>query len=248
MQHSINRTDTLRLFIHQLDLSGSDLQDSSSIGFLATEEHKRPKYPLSSPSDLDWVMKILKEDVRDNIDASKMDVILWIASRRSSFETMKKLLADLYSLCRNLERLTWTPLHYCVWFQDYTFASSLARQGVDLHSAALHDFWSKKKESPTSISLYSSTAFSAWRKVLEDENVPLEDFIMLELQHGCLKSEGWNKYSLLKVFALDFQPADYPEYGCEKYITPYREFSGNRLAANPTADHFWPSFGRVSQP
>jgi len=171
-------------------------------------------------------MKILKDSIRENVSASEMAFILWELSLHWNNEDMKAVLADLSSPTRIAGWSGWTPLHYCVCFRDYIHARSLVQQSANIHSTALSNRWSPTEESPTSLSLYSSAAFLAWRQILEDEQLPFEDFITQELQEGPLKSQNWNKSSLIRVFTLDFKAAVFPdEHRCE-----YCHYVGRRFS------------------
>jgi hypothetical protein len=233
----------LRLFIHQADLSEPGDHDWDSIQLLANQQDREciedSRY-MPGLSSFTWVVKMLKSSIRENIDATKMATILWETSLHWSNKDMKAILADLPSPTHIAGWIGWTPLHYCVWFQDYIPARSLVQQSAIIHLMALEIYWSPVEESPTSISLYSSTAFLAWRQLLEAEQLPFEDFITQELQGGRLKSENWNKYSLMQVFTLNLEPAVYPDHHCELCNESSRSFSLVEIAWQDILQQFNP--------
>jgi hypothetical protein len=191
-------------------------------------------------SSFTWVVKMLKDSIRENLDADKMTYILWETSFHRSSKDMKAVLADFKSPKNNLEWTGWTPLHYCAWFQDYIAADSLVQQGAKLHSIALEVFWSPIEKSPTSISMYSSAAFLAWRQLLEDQQLPLEEFITQELRQGPPKSQNWDKCSLMQVFTLSLKPAVYPDHCCEWCETSFERFSMVEIAWQDILEQFNP--------
>jgi len=83
---------------------------------------------------------MLKDSIRENVDASEMATILWETSLHWSNEDMKAVLADLNNPSQIAEWIGWTPLHYCVWFQDYISARSLVQQSAKIHSTAFEPY------------------------------------------------------------------------------------------------------------
>lgn len=134
----------------------------------------------------------------------------------------------------------WTPLHYFVWFQDYVEARSLVQQSAGAHSAAYQEDFSPVEESPTSISLYSSAAFFAWRQVLEDVQLPFEEFVIQEFQRNPLGSMNWDKGSLMQVFTLKPNHAVYPWRPCERCIVNDEDFSLVEIAWQNILQRFNP--------
>jgi len=150
----------------------------------------KPSIDIPTPS-LTWVVtNSLKDDVRRYSEAAHQAYILWKLSSRCDDEEYKAL----YAYCSNsFTDRNWTgfqSLHFAIAFHDFSSTLSIVQQGADIYGAAPCLFWSPIKESPTSVSLRSSASFSIWRNVLREENIPLENFITQELQHGHIKSEG----------------------------------------------------------
>ncbi|KAH7409134.1 hypothetical protein BKA64DRAFT_388235 [Cadophora sp. MPI-SDFR-AT-0126] len=226
---SASLINILRLFIHQADLSELGNYDWWGIDNLANGQARESSQDCRyTPrlSSLTWVVETLKESITENIDAVAMASILAQVGEHWTRNDMKVLLAEFGGLGTNTNWNGYTPLHYCVWFQDYITARSLVQQGAQIHSIASNIFWNPVGESPTSIALYSSTAFSAWRQLLEDEQLLCEEFISRELQQWPLRSQHWDKDSLMQVFAsnLSLAPAAYPNEYCRRcspsYIAP----------------------------
>lgn len=189
------------------------------------ELYAEDEYP-SGLSSLAWILQSSRDDKGDITNPEDTSSILWNTTLDWDIKDIRLLLADLkvdHSI-DIAEGTDWTPLHYYVCFRDDALTRSLVHLGTDLHATGKDSWWSTGNESPTSLSLYSSVAFAAWRQVLEEEHVSLESFIARELQNTRLLSEGWNAQSLMQVFMLNFQPSVYSEHRCEKCLRYGRGF------------------------
>jgi len=223
---SVNKIDVLRLFIHQADFSEPRNQDLECLSTLAYGELYAEDEYSSGLSSLAWILQSSRDDKEDTINPEDTSSLLWNTTLNWDIKDIRLLLADLkvdHSI-GIAEGTDWTPLHYYVCFRDDALTRSLVHLGTDLHVTGKDPWWSTVNESPTSLSLYSSVAFAAWRQVLEEEHVSLESFVARELQNTRLLSEGWNAQSLMQVFMLNFQPSIYSEHRCEKCLRYGRGF------------------------
>jgi len=78
---------------------------------------------------------------------------------------------------------------------------SVLSKGPDLYRMSVdHDF-TPHEESPTSLSMYSSWAFRNWLDGLDSIQVDLEEFVEQELERNHAVHAGWEKETLLDLFA-----------------------------------------------
>jgi hypothetical protein len=223
---SVNKIDVLRLFIHQADFSEPRNQDWDCLSTLEYGELYAEDEYSSSLSSLAWILQSSRDDRGDITNPEDTSSILWNTTLNWDIKDIRLLLADLkvdHSI-GIAEGTDWTPLHYYVCFRDNALTRSLVYLGADLHATGKDSWWSTVNESPTSLSLYFSVAFAAWRHVLEEEHVSLESFVARELQNTRLFSEGWNAQYLMQAFMLNFQPSVYSEHRCEKCLRYGRGF------------------------
>ena len=82
---------------------------------------------------------------------------------------------------------------------------SILEYGPDLHTTGIDRYYSRFVETPTSLALYSSRAFSNWWFALDHINVDLQEFINLEMQQTPLVDAGWRTETLLDLFESGFQ-------------------------------------------
>jgi hypothetical protein len=180
----VNKIDVLRLFIHQVDFSELRNQDWDCLSTLAYGElYAEDEYP-SNLSSLAWILQSSRDDRGDITNPEDTSSILWNTTLDWDIKGIGLLLADLkvdHSISI-AEGTDWTPLYYYICFHDNALTRSIVHPGADLHATGKDSWWSTVNKSPTSLSLYSSVAFAAWRQVLE-EHVSLEGFIARELQN-----------------------------------------------------------------
>jgi hypothetical protein len=100
----------------------------------------------------------------------------------------------------------YSALFYGIYYEKYESCRILAQRGANLHLVGMDPYRSPTMETPTSVSLYSSTSFFQWRKVLKSCEVALGDFVRDELGQAPLRDEGWEEKSLLTLFHLQFKP------------------------------------------
>ena len=79
-------------------------------------------------------------------------------------------------------------------------------RGADPHLIGFQEEFSPQKETPTSVTMYNSWAFVAWRKALLRISTDLELFVQKELQQSPLKTAGWHENSLLFLFHSHIHP------------------------------------------
>ncbi|KAL9627580.1 MAG: hypothetical protein Q9164_007564 [Protoblastenia rupestris] len=79
-------------------------------------------------------------------------------------------------------------------------------KGPDLYPLGFNSDFTPQKETPTSLAMYSSWAFTDWLYGLIAIKVDLEEFIEQELERNYVVHAGWNKQTLLDLFAFDYAP------------------------------------------
>ena len=85
--------------------------------------------------------------------------------------------------------------------------SDMVPHGPDLHLLGYDRAFSPCLETPTSLAMYSSAAFSYWRDFLKGSNVDMDRLVSHETEQGPLNEAGWNSHHLLRLFNLTYTPA-----------------------------------------
>lgn len=81
--------------------------------------------------------------------------------------------------------------------------SQVLSKGPDLFRSAFNGITSPRKETPTSLAMYTSRTFESWRDGLISVGVDVEKFIKQELEKNQLVHTGWRSPTLLHVFSCD---------------------------------------------
>lgn len=82
----------------------------------------------------------------------------------------------------------------------------LLSKGPDLYRTSVDYDFTPHEESPTSLSMYSSWAFQDWRDGLDSIEADFEEFVEQELKRNHAVHAGWEKETLLDLFAYDYRP------------------------------------------
>jgi hypothetical protein len=94
----------------------------------------------------------------------------------------------------------------CIANNQWDTVEAFAKSGAGLHHIGFQDSYSPIEESATSLALYNSENFFAWRGILRGLETDMEKFIDDELQNGRLQKDGWNAQALHTLFRLEFSP------------------------------------------
>ena len=86
------------------------------------------------------------------------------------------------------------------------FVSPVVARGPNLHPVCFCDSFTPYEESPTSLAMYSSRAFSCWLHALVKIEVDFESFIDQELEQNPKVHAGWGKETLLDLFTHGDRP------------------------------------------
>lgn len=98
----------------------------------------------------------------------------------------------------------YTILHFHIVYCEGDVSLVLER-GPDLHQLGLDNDYTPYKESPTSIAMYSSWAFSYWLRGFVSHGVDLENFVDQELERYPMVHAGWGEI-LHSLFVYDHLP------------------------------------------
>ncbi|KAF6217744.1 hypothetical protein HO133_006571 [Letharia lupina] len=107
-------------------------------------------------------------------------------------------------------------------FVAYAYpVSTVLAKGPDLHRRVLDYDYTPQEESPTSLAMYSSWAFTEWLRGLVTIKVKFEEFIDEELKRNPLVHTGWEKETLHDLFAYHHRPdLDVEGYTCSDCTKP----------------------------
>lgn len=63
-----------------------------------------------------------------------------------------------------------------------------------------------RRETPTSLAMYSSGAFFVWQRVLRPANIDLTYFVQEEMKAAVLGELGWSSNALIELLNLESKP------------------------------------------
>ena len=117
-----------------------------------------------------------------------------------------------------------TILHENVAYGIEDLVNMVLAKGADRHPLGLWYELMPVEESPTSLAMYSSWAFTYWRRGLVAIEVDLDDFIDQELRRCASVHVGWKKEAMHDLFAYRDRPDLKPRErwkckDCSKKIT-----------------------------
>jgi hypothetical protein len=67
-------------------------------------------------------------------------------------------------------------------------------------------YWFAPASTPTLLALYQPAMFLAWRNILHDVGLGVEEFVRDEMEQPMVKEEGWTEQSLIALFKYEFLP------------------------------------------
>ena len=178
-------------------------------------------YQLSHASDgnvhskvLLWILRLLSLELKTNIVeahfARMLDWLFCYEPKPERFEA-SDLLLNLggHGIINTpfIGTLGYSVLHVtvsCGFWKDNV--SAVVARGSDLHRRGLETLYTPFEESPTSLAMYSERVFSYWLRALADVDVDIENFIDQELERNPEVHAGWEKETLLELFAHGDRP------------------------------------------
>ena len=201
--------DTFRHLVDSMDFSEEDGDGWEVMKGLSTASDG-----YVAAKVLIWMLRLLNFELKTNFVerhfAHMLSSMLLYASNPEKFEA-SDLLLNLggHRIINALEGVThgYAVLHEAmIYTMGEDNVSALAARGPDLHLRAFDTFYTPFEESPTSLAMYSSNKFSHWLRALADVDVDLEKFIDQELELNPEVHAGWEKETLLELFAHDNRP------------------------------------------
>lgn len=212
--------DTLRLFMDCIDFSDHD-SDGWRILLALHSTKIRGCSDKEQYLPILWTLSLFSSELKDNTDENYFATMLrW----NLPFKSSQELTGVLLGINRNLmvdARETpngYSTLQYMITSGSNTSAQNnhaielLLGNGADPHLVSFNPHYSSQPETPTSLALYTSSAFTQWRNALKNMSLDFEAFVKKELQRGPLREAGWCQDTLLALFRQDFRSGAEPQY------------------------------------
>jgi hypothetical protein len=159
-----------------------------------------------------WALHKVQDAIKINICESEVSRLIEHCLSSNNTEPMDLLLKFFGPVSANWPNkysrygaMHSIPLH----LQEMYYSASmrtLMTSGADKHFVSKDLHFSEEDETPMSLAIYTSIAFSRFRKLLIDSGQNLEDFVAEELNAAPLPNRGWNQDTLLALLRYDFQP------------------------------------------
>lgn len=159
-----------------------------------------------------WMLKLSSSEMRTYPVAYQLAFLLqWVSLKpHPGLDQASKLLFDMGSA-----ELFDAPVHsdggynllqrIVAYAKDFEYLYAVLSQGPDLYRLSVDHLFTPQEESPTSLSMYSSRAFWFWLEGLDSIQVDLEDFVEQELCRNHTVHPGWEKETLLDLFAYSYR-------------------------------------------
>jgi hypothetical protein len=148
-------------------------------------------------------------EIKEYIMPTQAHDILWFGCHlghpnQQSKETIQYLLGLLRDFINTPDDHGYKLLHKTV--AAYIEATTaLVVNGAELHVLGENREYTNRRETPTSLAIRSSIAFSAWKRALRVANIELTSFVQEEMKTEALGELGWSTSALLELFSLEFQ-------------------------------------------
>lgn len=249
--HSSDCIDTIRLFSDSIDFSeGSTNGWTTLIMLLATllsslpDEVNIDSTEILSP--LVWLLRLSASDIKENIRGGPFAFLVATSALYGSTKVSSLLSGLTDNPLDNVLDARWglegySALHTLIgfwgWNADLNLGlNQLLDKGANLHLVGHHSSFSVKRETPTSLAMYSSVVFMAWRDALLRSSVNLASFVEEEVQQAPLKEAGWTKDLLFALFCCHIQ--DLQEGNCCEDCSENIDFLGVDLSWRQWLDRF----------
>ena len=201
--------DTFRLLVDSIDFS-----EDNDNGWEVLNELSYASSENVASKVLLWMLRLLSFELKTNIvERHFASMLMWTLPYALSPEEFEAsdLLLNLggHGIINALEYVTdgYAVLHESLLFRRWEDkVSAVVARGPNLHRRGFNTFHTPFEESPTSLAMYSSNMFSHWLRALADVDVDLENFIDQELELNPEVHAGWEKETLLELFAHGDRP------------------------------------------
>lgn len=202
--------DTLRLLIDSMDFS-----DESGDGWKVLERLCDSRVELHGETEakidlLLWMLKLSSFELQTYFVEHKFAYMLqWVLEPHPVLEEASDLLLN-FGGARVIDAIVppqgYTILQKCIaWADTSGLISSILSRGPDIHRLGLGYHYTPQQETPTSLAMYSEQVFADWLSGLGTIEVDLEIFIEQELERNHVVHVGWEKDTLLDLFAYDYE-------------------------------------------
>jgi hypothetical protein len=148
-----------------------------------------------------WMIKALGSELRDS---NSQDTVYSILSSAINTRSPPMLTMALDISGDKIDATSylggWSAIFQAIYRCNFDACRVLTQRRANLHLEGLSHLKSPVIETPTSLALYSSTAFFSWREVLRECGIDFAEFVREELQRAPLRDDGWDEHALLKIF------------------------------------------------
>ncbi|MCJ1266539.1 hypothetical protein MMC22_006424 [Lobaria immixta] len=216
--------DTIRLFADTMDFSYHGGTGWSTLKFLFYQFSDVFSDFWGCIDDAEikslivWVLHLSASDFKENFSPRAFSLLVALSSTQRAVEVSSLLLNfndSFIDIQSEFEGYSALQVLICktAWHNDISFGLNLMlNKGADLHFVGYERLLSVKRETPTSLAMYSSFGFLKWRDALLRLSINLESFVEDEVQHSPLRDAGWDNDSLLALFHCKIQPGHIPSW------------------------------------
>lgn len=204
--------DTFRILIDSMDFFEADGDGWEVLEHLCESACELHGCPDAKCSLLLWMLRLSSFELKTNIIEERYaDMLDWVLGKQPELAEASDLLLDLggRGIINTVPRHStgYTILHKrIVLVYSESDLSVVVARGPNLHGLVFDTSKTPFEESPTSLAMYSSLAFTYWLRALIDNGVDLETFIDQELQQNLEVHPGWEKETLLDLFKYGDRP------------------------------------------
>lgn len=185
-----------------------------------------------------WLIQSSSPDIKANYDTGKVNEFITHANDEVIDAVSLLLKLGPPGAIDNLEALSKIDLY--IRRRDWNKVKMLLALGVNPHLISNDDYISPRAESPLSLAMYSSWAFSSFRDALYGINLDVEDFARQELQQGCpLLDAGWQIETLSALLELDFEPDMEPDMEPSYYDHRHCDSCGYSMRYRVQVQTYW---------
>ncbi|MCJ1264901.1 hypothetical protein MMC22_004776 [Lobaria immixta] len=205
-------SDTLRFLTDSMDFSDESgdgwkvlerLCDSSAEGHGETEA----KIAL-----LLWMLKLSSFELKTYFVEREFAIMLqWVLKAHPVLEEASDLLLNLGG-AEIIDAMGYVIDGYTIlqrrvaWARPREDIKTVLSRGPDIHRLGFDSYFTPQQETPTSLAMYSEWVFADWLYGLGTIEVDLEIFTEQELERNHVVHIGWEKDTLLDLFAYDNEP------------------------------------------
>ena len=200
-------SDTMRLLVDSIDFSeefgsGWEILLDLFRSVYYSVEYGNPKSDL-----LLWMLQLLRFELKIYLIESRCAEML-----RWTFRTVKLCEVTNFLLDLDSDKVISlgnndTILHSSLGYACHeSYVSAVVARRPNLHGLSLFKSFTPYGESPTSLAMYSSRAFTYWLHALVNIGTDFESFIDQELEQSPEVHSGWHKATLLDLFTHGDRP------------------------------------------